>query len=317
MSFSRFYNFNYMRKYGIYNWAAHHIFSRKTNHEFSRNYLRTSPLDDASWQSEMEFKEMFLKRNEKTCFCLSIIYMYDGLRTPRESFFFSKILNFWAWADILGWNFQGVWGIYDRTISTHFGTVSSLSMFSIIQPLFLQKTKPLYPTPKYFFGSGIWIWAAKNLISSLRVSVVRAMYYTMAIWVVKFLREGYKIGYIFHLTKVKILQGIVSSRQKLCNLLKILKIEVVKKFVPNKCCSLIFFSKDSDNFWHRKWTLNFWQNTIISFEHVDFVSLSWKFDNPYCHIMCTKGQLISKCPFDVLNFPKNQQKNLTSFCPRI
>jgi hypothetical protein len=33
--------------------------------------------------------------------------------------------------------------------------VSPLSMFSINQPLFLQKTKPLYPNPKYLFG--IWI----------------------------------------------------------------------------------------------------------------------------------------------------------------
>ena len=30
-----------------------------------------------------------------------------------------------------------------------------------------------------------------------------------------------------------------------------------------------------------------------------------------------KGQLISECPFDVLDFPKNQRKNLTNFCPRI
>ena len=30
-----------------------------------------------------------------------------------------------------------------------------------------------------------------------------------------------------------------------------------------------------------------------------------------------KGQLISECLFDVLNFPKNQRKNLTNFCPRI
>ena len=49
-------------------------------------------------------------------------------------------------------------------------------MFFIIQPLFnhyfYKKTKPLYPTPKYLFGSGIWIWAAKNLKFSLRVSVV-------------------------------------------------------------------------------------------------------------------------------------------------
>ena len=55
----------------------------------------------------------------------------------------------------------------------HFGTVSILSMFSIIQPLFLQKTKPLYPYPKYSFGIGIRIWAAKNKGFSLRVSVVR------------------------------------------------------------------------------------------------------------------------------------------------
>ena len=38
------------------------------------------------------------------------------------------------WAE----NFGGIWGIFDQTISTHFGTVSHLSMFSIIQPLFLQ-----------------------------------------------------------------------------------------------------------------------------------------------------------------------------------
>ena len=30
-----------------------------------------------------------------------------------------------------------------------------------------------------------------------------------------------------------------------------------------------------------------------------------------------KGQLISECLFDVLNFPKTQRKNLINFCPRI
>ena len=79
-----------------------------------------------------------------------------GLRTPKESFL-ARIENFLAWADILG----------------HFSTVSPLSIFSIIQPLFLQKTKLLYPTHIYSFGSGIWIWAANNLKFSLRVSVVR------------------------------------------------------------------------------------------------------------------------------------------------
>ena len=55
--------------------------------------------------------------------------------------FFIEIPNFRAWAD----KFWGIWGIFGRTISTHFGRVSPLSMFSIIQPSFLQRTKPLYP----------------------------------------------------------------------------------------------------------------------------------------------------------------------------
>ena len=48
-------------------------------------------------------------------------------------------------------------------------------MFSIIQPLFLQKTKSLYPTPRYLFRIRIWIWiwASKNQGFSHRVSVVR------------------------------------------------------------------------------------------------------------------------------------------------
>ena len=48
-------------------------------------------------------------------------------------------------------------------------------MFSIIQPLFLQKTEPLYPHPKYLFGILILIWAAKDLGFSHRVSVIREL----------------------------------------------------------------------------------------------------------------------------------------------
>ena len=62
---------------------------------------------------------------------------------PMKPFF---IEIFWAWAD----KFSGIWGIFGQPISTHFGTV-----LSIIQPLFLQKTKPLYPLLKYLFGIGI------------------------------------------------------------------------------------------------------------------------------------------------------------------
>ena len=54
-------------------------------------------------------------------------------------------------------------GIFGWFISTHFGNVSPLSMFSNNQPLFLQKKLSLsYPNAKYLFGIEIWIWAAKN-----------------------------------------------------------------------------------------------------------------------------------------------------------
>ena len=65
-----------------------------------------------------------------------------------EKAFFQKSWTFGLgqtfWAEI----FWGIWGIFGWTIST---TVSSLSMIFIIQPLFLQKTKPSYPTSKYLF----------------------------------------------------------------------------------------------------------------------------------------------------------------------
>ena len=52
------------------------------------------------------------------------------------------------WAD----KFLGIWVLFWPIISTYFGTVSSLSMLSINQPLFLQKTKRLYPNPKCLLG---------------------------------------------------------------------------------------------------------------------------------------------------------------------
>ena len=48
--------------------------------------------------------------------------------------FFVEIQNFWAWADKLG-----IWGIFDQTISIHFGAVSPLSMFAIIQTTIFTK----------------------------------------------------------------------------------------------------------------------------------------------------------------------------------
>ena len=66
-------------------------------------------------------------------FFLSECTDYGRQRKP----FFIEIQNFWAWAD----KFMGIWGILGWTISTHFGTVGPLSMFSIIVNLTIIFTK--------------------------------------------------------------------------------------------------------------------------------------------------------------------------------
>ena len=56
--------------------------------------------------------------------------------------FFNDVPNFWAnWAD----RPNKFWGIFGQTISPHFGTVSPMSMISIIQLFFLQKTLGFRP----------------------------------------------------------------------------------------------------------------------------------------------------------------------------
>ena len=82
-------------------------------------------------------------------------YLHHGLQTPNETFFSSNSQTFGLGQTICADKFWGTYGILGRFISTHFGTVSPLSMFSINQPLFLQKTKPLYQNSKYLFGIGI------------------------------------------------------------------------------------------------------------------------------------------------------------------
>ena len=72
---------------------------------------------------------------------------FHELQTPNEDCF-TKI--FWAWAN----KFWGIWGIFGQTISTYFGTVSLLPVFSIIQTLFLQKNLAFISTSQLF----IWDW---------------------------------------------------------------------------------------------------------------------------------------------------------------
>ena len=72
--------------------------------------------------------------------------------------FFIKIQKFWAWAD----KFWGIRGILGQTISTHFGKVSPLSMFFIIQPLFQQKNEA-------FKAHSKWDWDLNLGCKELRI----------------------------------------------------------------------------------------------------------------------------------------------------
>ena len=98
----------------------------------------------------------------------NLTLLHTDYGRPKKPFFI-EIPNFWAWADNLGRYIFMYLGYFQPIISTHFGTLSPLSMFSTNH----QKTKPLYPNPEYWFGIGIWIWSAKNYGFSHCVSVVR------------------------------------------------------------------------------------------------------------------------------------------------
>ena len=58
------------------------------------------------------------------------------------------------WAD----KFWGNWGIFRQNISTHFGTVSPLYMFFIIQPLFLHKLSFYINIPSIYLGLEFKFW---------------------------------------------------------------------------------------------------------------------------------------------------------------
>ena len=112
---------------------------------------------------ELTFVKIFGWMNE-TLFFLSFLNAVTTDYGRQGKPFFGKISNFWAWAD----KFWGIWGIFGRFVSTHFGTLSSLSMFSINQPLFLQKTKPLQ-IPNIYLELGFEIEFGPQKIRDLAI----------------------------------------------------------------------------------------------------------------------------------------------------
>ena len=66
----------------------------------------------------------------------------------------SRTFVFLALADELGRYILGHMGYFRLNYQhpLYFGTVNPLFMFTLIQPIFLQKTKPLLPHSKYLYG---------------------------------------------------------------------------------------------------------------------------------------------------------------------
>ena len=89
-------------------------------------------------------------------------YWYlKSLPTPDEALFI-KIPNFGLGQTIWADKFWVISGIFDQCISTHFDTVTSLFNvhvfhYSITYILFLQKTQPFHPNPKYLNDLAVFL----------------------------------------------------------------------------------------------------------------------------------------------------------------
>jgi hypothetical protein len=108
-----------------------------------------------------------------------------GLQTPNEAFFHwnPKLLGL---SRQIGQINFGVFSVFSaELLAPILDTVSPFLMFSIIKPLFLQKTKPLYSHIKYLFGIGICIWVTNNSGFSLCVSKDIALQFYWMITVIK------------------------------------------------------------------------------------------------------------------------------------
>ena len=135
--------------------------------------LKVRPLRfDSSNLNNLSIKSLYI-----AIWCLSSTPFLNktrhGLWTPRESFF-SKIWNFWPWADKLSWNFMRHFGYFWPNYKHYFGTVSPLSMGKSSWISFLQKTlifRSKTLTPKCSQNK---ILAVKNFRNSVHISIFGA-----------------------------------------------------------------------------------------------------------------------------------------------
>ena len=109
------------------------------------------------FKPEVDHKVHFNHCKDCYSYIFGILQKCTDSGRPMKPFFI-KIPNFWAWAD----KFGGIWGIFSQTINSDFCTASPLCMFSINQPLFLQKLSLYIQIPNIYFGLGFEYGSQKN-----------------------------------------------------------------------------------------------------------------------------------------------------------
>ena len=94
-----------------------HPHSKMCQTQFLR--IRSSiEIQDIHSQQKSHFQKIYRPHQNLICSC-NFLQPNHGLRTPRESFF-SKIPNFWAWADKLGRKILGHLGYFQRNYQPPF-----------------------------------------------------------------------------------------------------------------------------------------------------------------------------------------------------
>ena len=97
----------------FYKYPIIHVYCNKSSFSYRHSHLQCAP------------KVIDLK------VCTKTVILFFGTLTmdAKRSLFSSKTfgLGQTIWAD----EFRGIWGIFGQSISTHFDTLSSLSMFSV------------------------------------------------------------------------------------------------------------------------------------------------------------------------------------------
>ena len=140
------------------NWVAEGIASDVN--DFTPQWPHCSTIAFHVWNQKISVSNLWNMWSSDTV--LSTIRPGHVLRTSRGSFFFKHLELLGLGRNILRPDYQHPFWFCEFFVH----------VFNYSTKLFLQKTKPLYPTFKW---SGIGVWATKNLRFSFCVSLVRVL----------------------------------------------------------------------------------------------------------------------------------------------